>query len=86
MLFLVMFMTAQLSLCLVTDRRPVRQSFFLASHEVRRKRACEVVAVGAEPLAQEEQQAGVLALIRAFLLNLVWVVVQQCQKCCHREV
>lgn len=79
-------MTAQLSLCPVAGRRPVRQSFLLASHEVRRKRACEVVAVGAEPLAQEEQQAGVLALIRAFLLNLLWVVLQQCQKCCHRDV
>lgn len=42
--------------------------------------------MGAEPLAQEEQQAGVLALIRAFLLKLVWVVVQECQKCCHRSL
>lgn len=70
-------------LCLVTGGRPVRQSFLLAPHQVRRKGARAVVAVGAEPLAQEEQQAGVLALIRAFLLNLVWAVVQDCQKCWH---
>lgn len=46
-----------------------------------------MVAVGAEPLAQKEQQASVLTLVRTFLLNH-WclLLVQQFQKCCHREL